>query len=102
MKRLKGRFEVYDLGDEIHPGFHVGDRIKREQGHPTEGWVSNIKTYEGDETRAFVISSRDDPNEMLKNGGDFLCHGDWILVSNIEDVVVVECGHPGPVTDEEV
>lgn len=103
MKYEVGSFTVYELGDEIYPGFHVGDRIRRTTDRfPSEGWVSNIKTNHGYEDRAFVISSRDDPNEILK--GDqpgTLCHGDWIMEEDVQDVTVIECDHI-MVTDEEV
>lgn len=94
--RDTGTWIIYEVGEEIHPGYHVGDRIKY-RGY--EYFVSNLKGMSPPQTSyGIFVYTHEDPNayKRLRKA----LHGGW--VANEEELELIECLHPDPPSDEEI
>lgn len=98
--RDTGQWLIYDVGEEIHPGYHVGDRIKY-RGY--EYFVSNLKDISpqrggGDSAYGIFVYTHQDPNGYKRLRKPL--HGGWVAME--ENLELIECLHPDPPSDEEI
>ena len=94
--RTTDLFILYDVGEEIYPGFHVGDRISV---NGNESWVGNIKDFaDGSGGRGVFVHVYEDPNVYKRLRKPL--HGGW---TRAEDrLELVECMHPEPPSLQEI